>query len=63
MMEPTVTQNSALYYAQHKSSKQRAALFRKLGALARKRRPDARQDERLAGELFLWPRCFGDNRR
>jgi hypothetical protein len=31
-MEPTLTQNCALYYAQHKTSKGRAALFRKFRA-------------------------------
>jgi hypothetical protein len=31
-MEPTLTQNCALYYAQHKTSKGRAALFKKFRA-------------------------------
>ena len=35
-MEPTLTQNCALYYAQHKTSKGRAALFKKFRAAARK---------------------------
>jgi hypothetical protein len=43
-MEPTVApQNSALYYAQYKTSKQRAALFKKFRAAARKQRPDVRR--------------------
>ena len=39
-MEPTLTQNCALYYAQHKTSKGRAALFKKFRAAARKQAPD-----------------------
>ena len=35
-MEPTLTQNCALYYAQHKSSKPRASLFQSFRAAARK---------------------------
>jgi hypothetical protein len=55
MIEPTITQNSALYFVQHKSSKQRAALFGKFGGLARKLRSDIGQ-QRLADELFPWSR-------
>ena len=33
-MEPTLTQNYALYYAQHKTSKRRAILFKKFRAAA-----------------------------
>jgi len=55
MSEPTITQNSALYFAQHKKSKQRAALFRRFGAVARKQRP--------ADDLFLWPRLQRDAER
>ena len=37
-MEPTLTQNCALYYAQHKTSEERGATFsRKFRAAARKR--------------------------
>ena len=36
-MEPTLTQNCALYYAQHKTSKGRAALFKKFRAAAASR--------------------------
>jgi hypothetical protein len=35
-MEPTLTQNCALYYAQHSTPKRRPALFRKFRAAARK---------------------------
>jgi hypothetical protein len=61
-MEPTLTQNCALYYAQHKSSKRRAAFFQRFRTAARKQAPDVRL--RLArGERFpLLPR-FRDNGR
>jgi hypothetical protein len=36
-MEPTLTQNCALYYAQHKTSERGATLSRKFRAAARKR--------------------------
>jgi hypothetical protein len=36
-MEPTLTQNCALYYAQHKTSERGATFFRKFRAAARKR--------------------------
>jgi len=36
-MEPTLTQNCALYYAQHKTSKRGATFFRKFRAAVRKR--------------------------
>jgi hypothetical protein len=35
-MEPTLTQNCALYYAQHTIPKRRAALFQKFRAAARR---------------------------
>ena len=61
-MEPTLTQNCALYYAQHKTSKRRAALFKKFRTAARKQGPDIRR--RLAsGELFMVPRLHRDNGR
>jgi hypothetical protein len=55
MMEPTVTQNSALYFVQHKRSKQRTSLFRRFGAAAKEQRSDLQQ-QRLRDALFLWPR-------
>ena len=61
-LEPTLTQNCALYYAQHKTSKARAALFKKFRAAARKRRPDVRR-QLTFGELFLAPRLHKDNGR
>ena len=39
-MEPTLTQNCALYYAQHTTSEHRAALFQRFRAAARKQAPD-----------------------
>ena len=61
-MEPTLTRNHALYYAQHKTSKARATLFKKFRAAARKQGPDVRR--RLAsGDLFVVPRLHRDNGR
>jgi hypothetical protein len=42
-MEPTLTQNCALYYAQRKTSKQRASFFQRFRAAARKQAPDTYQ--------------------
>ncbi len=61
-MEPTLTKNCALYYAQHKTPKSRAALFKKLRAAARKRRPDV-QLQLTSGELFIAARLHQDNGR
>jgi hypothetical protein len=61
-MEPTLTQNCALYYAQHKTSKGRAALFKKFRAAARKQAPDVRQ-ELAFGELFIVRRLHPHNGR
>jgi len=61
-MERTITQNSALYFAQHKTSKCRAALFKKFRAAARMRRPDVRR-QLTFGDLFIVPRLHKDNGR
>jgi hypothetical protein len=61
-MEPTLTQNCALYYAQHKTSKRRATLFKKFRAAARKQGPDVRQ-QLTFGNLFIVPRLHQDNGR
>ena len=53
-MEPTLTQNCALYYAQHKTSKRRATLFKRFRAAARKQGPDVRQQLTFA-DLFVVP--------
>ena len=39
-MEPTMTQNCALYYAQHKTSKWRVSFFQRFRAAARKQAPE-----------------------
>jgi hypothetical protein len=61
-MEPTVTQKCALYYAQHKTSNGRAALFKKFRAAARKQGPDVRR-RLTSGDLFVVPRLHRDNGR
>src|SRR5881392_2495176 len=60
-MEPTLTQNCALYYAQHKTSKGRAALFQKLRAAPRKEGPV--QQQPISGDLFMVQRLHEDNGR
>jgi len=42
-MEPTLTQDCALYYAQHESSKRRASFFQRFRAADRKRAPETYQ--------------------
>jgi hypothetical protein len=42
-MESTLTQNCALYYAQHKSSKPRASFFQRFRAAARREASDTYQ--------------------
>ncbi len=55
MMEPTVTENSALYFAQHKIVKRHSGVLWRLGLMARKRRRPAAQPE-IRGNIFRWPR-------
>jgi hypothetical protein len=61
-MEPTITQNSALYFAQHKVSKGRAALFRRLSTAASKQNPAVRR-QLTFGDLFIVKRLHQDNGR
>jgi hypothetical protein len=61
-MEPTITQNTALYFAHHKVSKRRAALFRQLRTAASKQRPDVRRQLSF-GNLFIGRRLHRDNGR
>ena len=61
-MEPTLTQNCALYFAQHKTSKGRAALFKKFRAAAHKRGPNVRRQS-TSGDLFIVARVHQDNGR
>ena len=42
-MEPTLTQNRALYYAQHTTSEHRAALFQRFRAAFRTQVPNSYQ--------------------
>jgi hypothetical protein len=61
-MEPTLTQNCALYYAQHTTSKGRIALFRRFRAAARKRAP-ATHRQLMQDELFRRLPLHRDNGR
>src|SRR5207237_1821742 len=61
MMEPTLTQNSALYFVQHKVSVPRASLLRRFSLATRKQSANASQAQ-LRGNLFRWPRIHWDNR-
>ena len=75
-MEPTITQNSAIYFKRHKGSKRRAALFRQLRASAANQTFDVKQQafgnahvgQRLrSGQLWLrgfeFEYAFGDATR
>ena len=59
MIEPTVTQNSALYLAHHKNSEERATLFKRFRFRARKQRVARKQP--MLSELFIWPRLQDEN--
>jgi hypothetical protein len=61
-MEPTLTRNSALYFAQHKISKRRTALFQKLRAAASNQAPDVWKQLTL-GDLIVGHRLHKDNGR
>ncbi|PYK65896.1 MAG: hypothetical protein DME50_07395, partial [Verrucomicrobia bacterium] len=55
-MESILTQNRALYYAQHRTSKRRAAFFQKFRAAARKQAPSIRRQltrDQLSRRLAL----------
>jgi hypothetical protein len=55
MMEPTVTENSALYFVQHKIPERPGGVLRRFGSFIRNRRRAAAQPE-IRGDIFLWPR-------
>ena len=55
MMEPTVTQNSALYIVQHKIPKRRSGTLRRFSFRAWKERRLNAQPE-IRGNVFRWPR-------
>jgi hypothetical protein len=61
-MEPTITQNSALYLAHRKVSKRRVALFRWLRTAASKQGPRA-QRQLTSRDLFIVRRFHHDNGR
>jgi hypothetical protein len=61
-MEPTITQNSALYLAHHKVSKRRATLFHRLRTAASKRGPGA-QRQLTSTALFIVRRLHQENGR
>jgi len=61
MMEPTLTQNSALYFVQHKVSKPHLSLFRRFG-LAAGKRPNTTQPQ-LRHTVFRWPRIRWNQKR
>jgi hypothetical protein len=55
MIEPTVTQNSALYFVQHKVPLRHAGVLRQLGLMTRNWRKREPQPE-IRGKVFRWPR-------
>jgi len=55
MMEPTVTQNNALYFVQHKIPKRRSAVLHKFSLAKWKQRRLDLQPE-IRGNVFRWPR-------
>ncbi len=61
-MEPTITQNSALYLAHRKVSKRRATLFQWLRTAASTQGPDA-QRQLTSTALFIARRVHQDNGR
>ena len=52
MIEPTITQNCALYFAHHRASKRPMKLFERLGLVARQKRIVVKP-QRGFGHLFL----------
>ena len=61
-MEPTLTQNCALYYAQHTIPRHRPALFRRFRAAARSQTPST-QRQMTRDELFRRLPLYRDNGR
>jgi hypothetical protein len=53
MMEPTVTQNGALYFAQHKILNRRDNFFRIFRAASKGRK---KKEARVPGALFVLPK-------
>jgi hypothetical protein len=61
-MEPTITQNSALYLAHRKVSKRRATLFQWFRTAAGKQGPNA-QHQLTSRDLFMAQQLHQDNWR
>lgn len=61
MMEPTITQNGALYLAQHRVPSLDRYILEGLSPTTRKERKQRKQQEQFAG-LFFWAR-FHPGRR
>lgn len=55
MIEPTVTQNSALYIVQHKIPKRRSGMLKRFSFRSWKQQRAASQPE-IRGNVFRWPR-------
>jgi hypothetical protein len=58
MTTPTVTENGALYFAQHKASRARAALFRRFRKPLKVKRLELGQ--LTFGDKFILPRIYRD---
>jgi len=56
MMEPTVTQNNALYFVQHKIPKLHSGVLRRLDFLGWARRRRTETQPEIRGNVFRWPR-------
>jgi hypothetical protein len=61
-LDPTLTQNCALYYDQHKTSKRRSSFFQRFRPAARKQGPDTHRLLTL-DEHSKRPRLYRDNGR
>jgi hypothetical protein len=61
-MEPTITQNSALYLAHRKVLERRATLFRRFRTAASKQDPND-QRHLTSSDLFIARRLHQDNGR
>ena len=61
-MESTLTQNGALYLAQHRTAKERRAFFKLFRDRARRQGPDVRQPATF-GEAAIVLRFHPDNGR
>ena len=53
MLEPTITQNNALYFAQHRPAKRRFPFFSRLSAAARRDRLVVKRQKAFE-KVLLW---------